>query len=154
MKAHYGVSLTCSGRSLSRVDGRERVQTPGTLGLTQPGQVHCNLRREAPGSVPVPLVRCSSSSTQARSALDHGLHGSSRRPTRSTRATSAQRPLRRLHDLVLAETTDRFALDVAITEAVAAFTSFLEHQREPRAAASDRACVARASSSSITSPRT
>ncbi len=34
--------------------------------------------------------------------------------------------LRRLHEMVLAETTDRFALDVAIAEALAAFTSFLE----------------------------
>ena len=27
MKADYGVSLTCGGRSISRVDGRERLQT-------------------------------------------------------------------------------------------------------------------------------
>lgn len=37
--------------------------------------------------------------------------------------TSA-RPLRRIHDLVLAGTTDRFTLEVAVTEAVGAFTSF------------------------------
>src|SRR5689334_17435556 len=50
MKGYYGVSLTCGGRTVSRIDGRERVQTSGTLGLAQPGQVHCNLRRDAPGA--------------------------------------------------------------------------------------------------------
>ncbi|MEO7730272.1 MAG: AraC family transcriptional regulator [Kofleriaceae bacterium] len=41
--------------------------------------------------------------------------------------------MRQLHHLVLSGTTDRFALDVAITEAVAAFTSFLGPPRAPSA---------------------
>jgi AraC-like DNA-binding protein len=131
MKAHYGVSLTCSGRSLSRIDGRERVQTAGTLGLTQPGQVHCNLRREAPGafqflSFDAELV------DEARSALDHGLCGRLGEDEVDPRDERAE-PLRRLQEMVLSETTDRFALDVAITEAIAAFTSFLETARAPSA---------------------
>jgi AraC-like DNA-binding protein len=123
MKAHYGVSLTCGGRSVSRVDGRERVQTPGTLGLAQPGQVHCNVRRDGAGafqflSFDAWLV------DDARSALDHGLHGCLGTDEVDPRDERA-RPLRRLHDVAFAEATDRFALDVAITEAVAAFTSYL-----------------------------
>ncbi len=127
MKAHYGVSLTCSGRSISRIDGRERVQMSGTLGLAQPGQVHCNLRREAPGafqflSFDARLV------DDARSALDQGLRGrlpSDEVDPRDERAAS----FRRLQEMVLSETTDRFALDAAIAEALAAFTSFLETTR-------------------------
>jgi AraC-like DNA-binding protein len=123
MKADYGVSLTCGGRSISRVDGRERLQTPGALTLAQPGQVHCNVRRDAPCtfqfvSFDAWLVE------QARIALDHGLRGQLATDDVDTRDERVA-PLRRLHDLVLDEATDRFTLDVAITEAVAAFTSFL-----------------------------
>lgn len=123
MKAHYGVSLTCSGRSLSRIDGRERVQTPGTLGLAEPGQVHCNVRREAPGAFQL-LSFDARLVDDARSALDRGLRG---RLTRDEVDPSDERAasLRRLQEMVLTETTDRFALDVAIAEALAAFTSFL-----------------------------
>lgn len=127
VKAHYGVSLTCSGRSISRIDGRERLQEPGSLGLAQPGQVHCNLRREAPGAFQL-LSFDASLVDQARSALDHGLHGrlsSDAIDPRDERAVS----LRRLQEMVLSATSDRFALDVAITEALAAFTSFLETTR-------------------------
>ncbi len=129
MKAHYGVTLTCDGRSISRIDGRERVQTPGTLGLTQPGQVHCNVRRDAPGgfqflSFDAGLV------DEAWSALDHGLRGRLRADELDPRDERA-RPLRQLHDVVLSEATDRFAVDVAIAEALAAFTSFLDTHRAP-----------------------
>ncbi|MGZ6068442.1 MAG: helix-turn-helix domain-containing protein [Polyangiales bacterium] len=129
MKAHHGVSLTCSGRSLSRIDGVERVQTPGTLGLAQPGQVHCNLRREAPGTFQF-LAFDAQLVEQARSALDHGLQGSLAADDVDPHDDRA-RPLRRLHDLVLAGTTDRFTLDVAIAEAVTAFTSFLGTRSAP-----------------------
>jgi AraC-like DNA-binding protein len=43
------------------------------------------------------------------------------------------RPLRRLHEMVLSRSTDRFALDVAITEALTAFTSFLGGTRASNA---------------------
>ncbi len=131
MKAHYGVSLTYGGRSVSRIDGRERVQTPGALGLTQPGQVHCNLRREAPGTFQF-LSFDAGLVDEARSALDHGLGGNLGADELDPRDDRAQ-PLRRLHDMVLSEATDRFALDVAITEAVAVFTSFLGAPRAPSA---------------------
>lgn len=129
MKAHYGVTLTCAGRSISRIDGRERVQTAGTLGLTQPGQVHCNLRRDAPGafqfvSFEADLV------DEARSAMDQGLHGCLETDEIDPRDERA-RPLVRLQEMVCAETTDRFALDSAISEALAAFTSFLGPPRAP-----------------------
>ncbi len=129
MKAHYGVALTCSGRSLSRVDGRERVQTPGTLGLTQPGQVHCNVRREAPGAFQL-LSFDASLVEDARSALDQRLRGSLGSDEVHPRDERCG-PLRRLQEMVLSETTDRFALDVAITEALTSFTSFLESARPP-----------------------
>lgn len=123
MKAHHGVTLTVGGRSLSRVDGVERVQTAGTLGLTQPGQVHCNLRREAPGTFQF-LAFEADLVEHARAALDRGLEGSltdDRIDPHDDRA----KPLRRLHDLALAGTTDRFTLDVAIAEAASAFASLL-----------------------------
>jgi AraC-like DNA-binding protein len=129
MKAHYGVTLTCGGRSISRIDGRDRLQTPGTLGLTQPGQVHCNLRREAPGTFQL-ISFDAALVDEARSALDHGLRGRLGIDEVDSRDERA-RPLRRLHEAVLAGATDRFALDVAITEAVAAFTSFLGPTRAP-----------------------
>ena len=129
MKAHYGVSLTCDGRSVSRVDGRERVQTPGALGLTQPGQVHCNLRRDAPGAFQV-LSFDAGLVDEARSASGQGLRGGLGTDEVDPRDERA-RPLRRLHDMVLAGATDRFALEVAIAEAVAAFTSFLGAERAP-----------------------
>lgn len=123
MKAHYGVSLTRGGRTVSRIDGRERVLTAGTLGLAQPGQVHCNVRREGPGTFQF-LSFDAALVDQARSALDHGLHGRLEGDEINVRDERA-RPLRRLHDLVLAGTRDRFTMDVAIAEAVTSFTSFL-----------------------------
>jgi AraC-like DNA-binding protein len=127
MKADHGVSLTCGGRTLSRIDGRERVQTPGTLGLTQPGQVHCNLRRDAPGAFQL-LSFAAELVDEARSALDQSLRG--RLATDQVDPSDERaRPLRRLHELVLSGTMDRFTLDVAIAEAVAAFTSFLGAKR-------------------------
>jgi AraC-like DNA-binding protein len=129
MKAHYGVSLTCEGRSISRIDGRERLQTAGTLGLTQPGQVHCNVRRDAPGAFQL-ISFDAALVDEARSALDERLRGHLEGDEIDPRDERA-RPLRRLHDMVLSETTDRFALDVSITEAVVAFTSFLGTRRAP-----------------------
>jgi AraC-like DNA-binding protein len=123
MKAHYGVTLTCGGRSISRIDGRERVQTPGTLGLTQPGQVHLNLRRETPGAFQL-LTFDSALVDEARAALDEPLRGDLVADTLDPRDQRA-RPLRRLHEVAIAAPADRFAVDVAISEAVAAFTSFL-----------------------------
>lgn len=131
MKAHHGVTLTCEGRSVSRIDGREHVQTAGTLGLTQPGQVHCNVRRDAPGAFQL-LSFEAGLVDDARSALDHPSSGHLEADEVDPRDERG-RPLRRLQEMVLAGTTDRFALDVAITEAVATFTSFLGPTR-PRSA--------------------
>lgn len=123
MKAEHGIAMTCTGRSLSRVDGRERVQTPGTLGLVQPGQVHCNVRRDTPGAFQLisfdPLRL-----DEARSALDQSGAATLESDAIDPHDQRAL-PLRRLHELVLSASTDRFALDVAITDALAAFTSYL-----------------------------
>ncbi len=129
MKAQHGVSLTCSGRTLSRIDGVERVQTPGTLGLAEPGQVHQNLCREAPGTFQF-LAFDAELVEEGRSALDRGLHGSLAAHDVDPHDDRA-RPLLRLHDLVLIGATDRFALDVAITEAVTAFASLLGPRPAP-----------------------
>jgi AraC-like DNA-binding protein len=129
MKAEHGVTLTCAGRSLSRIDGRERVHTPGALGLTQPGQVHCNVRRDTPGSFQL-LSFDARRIDEARSALDQ--KGSAQLESDAVdSADERARPFRRLHELVLAGSADRFALDVAITEALTAFTSFLGTSRAP-----------------------
>lgn len=132
MKAEHGITMTCAGRSLSRVDGRERVNTPGALGLTQPGQVHRNVRREGPGSFQ--LVSFDARRIdEARCALDQrgsALLECDAVDPRDERAL----PLRRLHDLLLAGSTDRFALDVATTDAISAFTLFLSGARAPSSA--------------------
>ena len=129
MKAHYGVSLTCGGRSISRVDGCERVHSAGTLGLAQPGQVHCNERRDVPGGFQL-LSLDDALVDEARCALDQGLRG--RLATDEVDMNDDRaRPLRRLLQLVLYGTMEPFTLDVAVAEAVAAFTSFLGMPRAP-----------------------
>lgn len=139
MKADYGVTLTCAGRSLSRIDGRERVQAPGALGLTQPGQVHCNVRRDAPGAFQF-LSFDAALVDEAGAVFD--LAGGRLLAEEVDPRDERARPLRRLHELVLAGTTDRFALDVAIAEAVATFSSFLGSK--PAARASFQPSVRRA----------
>ncbi len=129
IKSHHGVSLTCAGRSVSRIDGREREQATGALGLMQPGQLHCNLRRDSPGSFQL-LTFDAWVVDQARSALDRGERSYLRNDEVDPRDERA-RPLRTLHDMVLSGAADRFALEVAITEALAAFTSFLGAERPP-----------------------
>lgn len=131
MKAHYGTSLTLAGRARTRVDGHDHAQAPGTLGLKEPGQMHADLARDAPGSFQ--LV-----------SFDAELVEASRRalgPASSARLVEAQvdphdpraAAFRRLHDLVLAGSDDAFALEVAATEAVSAFASFLIPHRPGRA---------------------
>lgn len=123
MKAHYGTSLTLAGRARSRVDGTDHAQAPGTLGLKEPGQLHHDLERDAPGSFQ--LVSFDAELIDAsRRALGHA---------DSARLVEAQvdpedaraASFRRLHHLVLAGTRDAFTLEVAVTEAVSTFTSFL-----------------------------
>jgi len=123
IKAHYAVSLTVDGRSISRIDGADYTQSPGTINLMQPGQVHRDRQRLAPGTLQ--LVSFDAALVeQSRLALDHGLHGRLallQVDARDERVGA----LRRLHDAILASVTDRFALDVAVADALAAFVSFL-----------------------------
>ncbi|HEY6882045.1 MAG TPA: AraC family transcriptional regulator [Polyangiales bacterium] len=123
MKAEHGTTMTLAGRSLSRIDGRERVHTPGTLGLTQPGQVHCNVRRETPGSFQ--LVTFDAWRIEdARSALDQRGSGTLEVDTIDPRDPRAD-ALRGLHRLMLSESADEFAREVVITEALTTLVSFL-----------------------------
>ncbi len=140
LKAHYGTSLTLAGRARSRVDGTDYAQSPGTLGLKEPGQMHHDLEREAPGSFQ--LVSFDAEVVEAsRRALGH---------VESSRLVDAQveprdaraASFRRLHDLVLSGTNDAFTLDVAVTDAVSAFTSFLGAPRARRSWL--RPCLVRA----------
>jgi AraC-like DNA-binding protein len=123
IKAHYAVSLTIDGRSVTRLDGIDCEQTPGTINLKQPGQLHRDLHRGAAGTLQ--LVSFAAELVEAsRMALDHGLHGRLVAVQVDPR-DGRSGPLRRLHDLILAGATDRFTLDVAVSEGVAAFTAFL-----------------------------
>lgn len=128
MKTHYGVALTRGGKTVSRVDGRERLQVPGTLGLAQPGQLYRNVRREAPGSFQL-LSFDRDLVEQTRAALDVGLEGSLRVDELHASDERAE-PLRRLHALALAPHADAFARDVVVTEAIAAFVSLLHGRAE------------------------
>jgi AraC-like DNA-binding protein len=133
MKAHYGTSLTLTGGARSRVDGTDYTQSPGTLGLKQPGQIHRDLARDAPGSFQ--LVSFDAELVEAsRRALDHAGAASEQLVEAQVDPQDERaRPLRRLHDLVLASSQDSFALEVAVTEAVSAFTSFFGPPRVSRA---------------------
>jgi AraC-like DNA-binding protein len=124
IKAHYAVSLTIDGRSVTRLDGEDYLQTAGTINLKQPGQLHRDLQRAAPGTLQ--LVSFDAELVEAsRMALDQGLYGRLAAVQVDPRDERIG-PLRRLHQLILDGATDRFALDVAIAEAVATFTSFLD----------------------------
>lgn len=131
MKAHYGTSLTLAGRARSRVDGTDYAQSPGTLGLKEPGQMHHDLERDAPGSFQ--LVSFDAELVEAsRRALGHVESArlvEAQVDPRDVRASS----FRRLHDLVLAGTNDAFTLEVAVTEAVSALTSLSSARRTRRA---------------------
>ncbi|MBK7400698.1 MAG: helix-turn-helix transcriptional regulator [Myxococcales bacterium] len=131
MKAHYGVSFTLDGSASSTIDGDSYTQTPGTLNLKQPGQLHRDLHRESPGTYQ--LVSFDAALIEAsRLAMDHGLHGRLADVQVHPRDDRLA-PLRRLHDVILAGAADRFVVDVAVTEAVATFTSFLTASpRSPR----------------------
>ncbi len=124
IKAHYAVSLTVDGRSVTRLDGAEYRQTPGTINLMQPGLLHRDVRREAPGTLQ--LVSFDAGLVEAsRMALDQGLYGRLATVQVDPRDPRTG-PLRRLHGLILAGVTDAFAREVAVVEAVGAFTSFLD----------------------------
>ena len=123
IKPHYGVSLTVDGRSTSRIDGGSYTEAPGTILLKQPGQIQHVLDRESPGtfqllSFDVELIEAS------RLALDHGLQGRLAAVHVDPRDERVG-PLRRLHEVILSGAPDRFAVEVAVAAAVAAFTSFL-----------------------------
>jgi AraC-like DNA-binding protein len=123
IKPHYGVSLTVDGRSTSRIDGGSYTEAPGTILLKQPGQIQHVLERESPGTFQ--LVSFEAELMEAsRLALDHGLQGRLAAVHVDPRDERVE-PLRRLHEVILSGAPDRFAVDVAVAAAVAAFTSFL-----------------------------
>ncbi len=131
MKPHYGVSLTLDGRASSLIDGGSYTQTPGVINLKQPGQLHADVRRETPGTYQ--LVSFGADLVEAsRLAMDHGLDGRLSEVQVHPRDERLA-PLRRLHEVILAGATDRFVVETAVAEAVAAFTSFLAATpRSPR----------------------
>jgi AraC-like DNA-binding protein len=123
IKPHYGVSLTVDGRSTSRIDGGSYTEAPGTILLKQPGQIQHVLDRESPGTFQ--LVSFDAELIEAsRLALDHGLQGRLAAVHVDPRDERVE-PLRRLHEVILSAAPDRFAVDVSVAAAVAAFTSFL-----------------------------
>lgn len=133
MKTHYGVALTRAGKTVSRVDGRQRVQVAGTLGLTQPGQLYRNVRREEPGAFQL-LSFDRHLVEHVRAALDVGLEGSLRADELPAGDDRAE-PLRRLHALALGPVAppaardaeaEAFTRDVVVAEAIAAFVSLLQ----------------------------
>lgn len=131
MKPHYGVSFTIDGRASSIIDGGSYTQTPGAIHLKQPGQLHSDVHRETPGTYQ--LVSFGAELIEAsRLAMDHGLHGRLSEVQVHPRDERLA-PLRRLHEVILAGATDRFVVEAAVAEAVAAFTSFLAATpRSPR----------------------
>lgn len=123
MKAHHGVSLTFQGQTVTRVDGREGVQVPGTLQLKEPGQIHRDLRRDSPGTFQ--LVSFDASLVEsAGMALGLGARAGLA-AVQIEPGDSRERAFRRLHDLVARDNAESFTIEVAIAEAVAAFASYL-----------------------------
>jgi AraC-like DNA-binding protein len=132
MKAHYGVSRTFEGRTVTNVDGREGVQVPGTLQLKEPGQVHRDLWRGSPGTFQ--LVSFDARLIES-AAMALGLGARPRLAAVQIAPGDAREgAFRRLHDLASRENADSFAVDTVVAEAVAAFASYLVAGSSPRAA--------------------
>jgi AraC-like DNA-binding protein len=130
MKTHHGVALTYEGRTLSTLDGREVLSTPGAVQLKEPGQVHRDVRRESPGTFQLVLFEPGLVDA-ARAAL--GLHAHAFLTTTSFAPGDARADVfRRLHEVVsapandLSSTAHAFALDAAVSESVTAFAGYLE----------------------------
>lgn len=126
VKSHHAVALSFAGHSEWRIDGREGTAEPGSMQLKEPGQVYRDLARHTPATFQL-LCFDDELVDESRAAL--GIAPSARLTT-ATVARSDPRgdALRRLHALAL-EGGDRFAIETATTEAVAAYAAFLEDPR-------------------------
>jgi AraC-like DNA-binding protein len=126
VKAHHAVSLSLAGCSEWRIDGREGTSEPGTMQLKEPGQVYRDLERHTPATFQL-LCFDAELVDASRAALDVAPSARLTAPT-IARCDPRGDALRRLHALAL-EGGDRFALEGAIIEAVAAYASFLDDPR-------------------------
>lgn len=113
VKQFYAVGRTERGRSESWGRGRVWRNTPGTIHVKEPGDVHRDLNRDGPGTFTA-VVLPEADIQRVReagkvSAIPHFAPGDERAA-----------PFHRLNDAVCAG-ADRLSLEVALTEAISAF---------------------------------
>lgn len=115
IKEYYAVARTESGRSRYWAQGKIWDNGPGAIALKQPGHIHRDLKID--GTVVLQIIALPMKEMDAVRAHGH-LSAPSHLEPGDERATA----FHRLHDAVSAS-ADRLTLEVAVTEAVAAFAS-------------------------------
>lgn len=113
MKESYAIGLVERGRTVYLHGGREYRCGPGSLHLKQPGDVHRDVARDGPVDIQV----VSFPATVVESVF--GLPGPRRVEAQLEPNDPRGAPFRRLHAAVRAG-DGRLALEVAVTEAIAA----------------------------------
>ncbi len=128
MKPFHAVSLTLGGDSVSRVDGHESEQVPGSMQLKEPGQIHRVLRRATPGSFQIVSF---DAQLIERACQARGLGARARLSTLQLEPGDARAAaFRRLHHLVLARAhvlspPDEFTTEAVVAEAIDTYASLL-----------------------------
>ncbi|MEO8702763.1 MAG: AraC family transcriptional regulator [Kofleriaceae bacterium] len=113
MKEHYTIGRLEHGRSRWWAQGQVWTSGPGSIQLKLPGDVHRDLAHDGPITLQV-VVLPSSDFERVRAEAKVAVH-----PNLAA-GDERGRPFDRLHDAVVAG-ADRLSLEVAVTEAIAAF---------------------------------
>src|SRR5690348_1223734 len=114
MKEMYSIGHVEAGRSEWWSGGKVWRLGPGSLQLLQPGDVYRDISRDGPGAVQI--ISLSPSMVEP-------VTGKIRVRPRVDADDPSGAPFRRLHDAVRGG-ADRFELEVAVAEAIAAFGAF------------------------------
>ena len=120
LKEMYAIGRVESGRSTFWGSGREWTSTPGSFQLKRPGDVHRDVARDGPSvilvvALPPSLVEGVTGQVQAPPQLDPG----------DERGAVFERLL-----AAVRTGADRFALEVAVAEAVSSLAALGEPRRE------------------------
>jgi AraC-like DNA-binding protein len=114
MKEHHAVARTERGRSQWWAQGKVHGSGPGSLQLKRPGDVHRDIAHDGPITFQVILLPASDFERvrDEGKVIEH---------PHLAPGDERGRPFHRLHDAIAAG-ADRLSLEVALTEAIAAFT--------------------------------
>lgn len=113
IKEEWSIGQTEVGSSTFWSRGKVQSTVPGSIHIKRPGDVHRDISRDAPGVVQSVTLPKALVERIEKVALPNALAPNDPRSA----------PFQRLHDVVRRR-VDRFALEVALTEAVDAIASF------------------------------